>query len=91
MHCLCNISHLCRQEELHDFYRLLAVLEQELLLKSADRAASLRGTTLKSALTAKGGDRPKQGSNDAGGEVGGGTAGLTLLRLRAWLQEPIER
>jgi gamma-tubulin complex component 3 len=49
------------QEELHDYYRLLAVLEQEIH----------RLTTNQSEAQ--------------------GTSGLTLLRLRAWMQEPIER
>ena len=53
------------QEELHDYYRLLAVLEQELMRKM---------------------------SNEVNGiEDEGGTSGLTLLRLRAWMHEPIDR
>lgn len=47
------------QDELHDYYRLLAVLEQECVRKS-------------------------ETSLDA-------SKGLTLIRLRTWLHEPIER
>ena len=71
------------QEELHDYYRLLAVLEQELARK----------------VTAQ--DTPSLPHNKEGGDgdsstwVGSvdalGTSGLTLLRLRAWIQEPMDR
>ena len=53
------------QEELHDYYRLLAVLEQEL----GRRTKALRDSKGRSA----------------------GLVGLTLLRLRVWVQEPLER
>lgn len=53
------------QEELHDYYRLLAVLEQEL----GRRTKALRDGKGRSA----------------------GLVGLTLLRLRVWVQEPLER
>ena len=53
------------QEELHDYYRLLAVLEQEL----GRRTKALR---------------------DAKGRTAG-LVGLTLLRLRVWVQEPLDR
>lgn len=49
-------------EELHDYYRLLAVLDVEL-----------------NDLT----------NNDNGDD--GGSRGITLLRLRAWIQEPLDR
>lgn len=49
------------QQELHDYFRLLAILEAEV-------------------------------SKDRGGGGGAGEAnGLTLLRLRAWMSEPLER
>jgi hypothetical protein len=85
------------QEELHDYYRLLAVLEQE-----------AKRTLI--SMNSEGGDvnpfdrdhpsrnRPplRQGGADRGVEMEiddqtGGTSGLTLLRLKAWMQEPIER
>jgi hypothetical protein len=52
------------QEELQDYFRLLAVLEQELM---------------------KGNSSVKVDANNTG------TQGLTLLRLKAWLYEPIDR
>lgn len=48
------------QEELHDYYRLLAILEQELYRVDVHEP------------------------NDE-------SSGLTLLRLRVWMQEPLER
>lgn len=54
------------QEELHDYYRLLAVLEQELMRKIAN-------------------------DNNEIEDDDGGTSGLTLLRLRAWMHEPLDR
>jgi gamma-tubulin complex component 3 len=54
------------QEELHDYYRLLAVLEQEL------------------------GRRVKLLQSDHQNK-GGSSSGLTLMRLRAWVAEPLER
>ena len=61
------------QEELHDYYRLLAILEQEL---------------------ARRGERLQQGVRSADSfedERLQSSSGLTLLRLRAWMQEPLDR
>jgi Gamma tubulin complex component N-terminal len=67
------------QEELHDYYRLLAVLEQELARK----------------VLAKDTPPTTEASNDSSKWVESvdpkGTSGLTLLRLRAWMQEPMDR
>lgn len=51
------------QNALNDYYRLLAVLEQELSRSSIPEL-----------------EKSKEGTN-----------GLTLLRLRAWMQEPLDR
>ena len=52
------------QLELHDYYRLLAILEAEVSKTTTGSAAAV-------------------GAGDGGG--------LTLLRLRAWMSEPLER
>ena len=78
------------QEELHDYYRLLAVLEQEMQIKPSPHTGrnAIKPADLlpsHSALSA---------TTDVAQRGGGGsdgTSGLTLLRLKAWLQEPIER
>ena len=74
------------QEELHDYYRLLAVLEQELARKvTAQDTPSLPNSA----------DREGEGEGDSSRWVGSvddrGASGLTLLRLRAWIQEPMDR
>jgi gamma-tubulin complex component 3 len=58
------------QHSLHDYYRLLAVLEQE-LSRSQHPAATAIGPSDESS--------------------GSGTTGLSLIRLRVWMQEPLER
>jgi hypothetical protein len=67
------------QEELHDYYRLLAVLEQELARKvlAKDQPPSADASSDSSKWVES--VDPK------------GTSGLTLLRLRAWMQEPMDR
>jgi hypothetical protein len=91
------------QEELHDYYRLLAVLEQELqitaktgILSAAyqdERRLVQRPEDLQShrrhRSNAETGKVEATGSSAVEGDAG--APGLTLLRLRAWLQEPIER
>jgi hypothetical protein len=88
------------QEELHDYYRLLAVLEQELhctpgaAKRSAAAGQELRsgpGALLPSRLLTSTTADGRDGSSSGGGGGSGTSSGLTLLRLRAWLQEPIER
>ena len=72
------------QAELHDYYRLLSVLEKDM----ATRTAALDQVGAPSRDIASG--------NSAAGSAAAtppseGTSGLTLLRLRAWMQEPLER
>lgn len=64
------------QEELHDYYRLLAVLELE-LSKSATKGATKSGTGAVVAADASSG----------GVEYNG----LTLLRMHTWMQQPFDR
>lgn len=88
------------QEELQDYYRLLAVLEQEV-----HRDSSGTGTSSVSAqflvpapsqdsqdarFTAKQ-PRNANGSSVAASTSATGNTNLTLLRLKAWMQEPLER
>ena len=91
------------QEELHDYYRLLAILEQELALNftakseqsgdsdgnsrsdSSSRNSNNSSTEVKASGEGGGGGIPDSGS------VGACRSGLTLVRLRAWMQEPIDR
>jgi hypothetical protein len=95
------LPHLCLQEELHDYYRLLAVLEQEMQITSktgilsaayklesrlVQKPVDLQSHRRRSGETGKTG---AEGSAEVEGDAG--APGLTLLRLRAWLQEPIER
>lgn len=75
------------QEELHDYYRLLAILEQELGQEKGGDVSLLK-------TKAGGGYASK---DNKGVEIIAKTgeemihAGLTLLRLKAWMQEPTER
>lgn len=107
-----NLTLLNAQEELHDYYRLLAVLEQELQRTTPGKNTQMRPSNLlqfrQSSTAANRGSGNSGGDTviEADGEVGIGGArsaavdslaattepsGLTLLRLKAWLQEPIER
>lgn len=94
------LPHLCLQEELHDYYRLLAVLEQEMQITSKtgilsaaykdERRLVQRPEDLQShRRSGETGKTGAEGSAEVEGDAG--APGLTLLRLRAWLQEPIER
>ena len=71
------------QEELHDYYRLLAVLEQELARKI------ITENTPAPAVSPE--DTPSDSSIWVTSVNPKGTSGLTLLRLRAWMQEPMDR
>lgn len=95
-------SLLLLQEELHDYYRLLAVLEQEARRTSAALISGIEsGEAPLHVVSNKhsGGNRHTSSTTAGGGplssgvemDAGGGTSGLTLLRLKAWMQEPIER
>jgi hypothetical protein len=75
------------QEELHDYFRLLAVLEQELLRDVASDQALLQSVDaerLREVDVTRGKGLVADKANDV-------NAGLTLLRLKAWMQDPIER
>ena len=72
------------QEELHDYFRLLAVLEQEIARKTNELGFQL----LIADTDTVGGEGGMSGGREAQPR---GTSGLTLLRLRAWMQEPLER
>jgi len=80
------------QEELHDYYRLLAVLEQELQRTPSDTTSTpavrsaVRPSNLLNYRADLAGSEGKEGN-----EQSEGATGLTLLRMKAWLQEPIER
>lgn len=67
------VHHVAVQNALNDYYRLLAVLEQELTRSSAPLPA------------------PTEGEGASNHTVNEGTSGLTLLRLRAWMLEPLDR
>ena len=69
------------QEELSDYYRLLAVLESELIRTTKDVE---EGKEEKKLGRAWGGEELEEERFDS-------SSGLTLLRLRAWMSEPIER
>lgn len=61
---------------MHDYFRLLSVLEQE-----AKRSSSLPITSSSAVVVST------TGTGDGNEEP----SGLTLLRMRAWMQEPIDR
>jgi hypothetical protein len=93
------LSILLNQDALADYYRLLAVLEQELsrgILSEAEKEREReerekgkgRDGRDVSSLNA---DEIRERENRIGKEEGGSTAGLTLIRLRVWMQEPLER
>lgn len=105
-----SFFHFPLQEELHDYYRLLAVLEQELQRTTPGKttSSSLKPSDLlqfrqrRAAETTGARDTEEEsarkggvgGSRSAAVDLLGNTnepTGLTLLRLKAWLQEPIER
>jgi gamma-tubulin complex component 3 len=93
------------QEELQDYYRLLAVLEQEVQRPPASTAqqqqmsaqflAPTQENDLKFASKpARHGDASDATATAALVVVGGTpvtASNLTLLRLKAWMQEPLER
>ena len=67
------------QEELHDYYRLLAILDQELNRRNERMAVSA------------GGSEAKEFDNEFEKEKALSSSGLTILRLRAWMEEPLDR
>lgn len=71
------------QEELSDYYRLLAVLEQELARKI------ITENTPKPSASPE--DMPSDSTKWVTSLDPKGASGLTLLRLRAWMQEPMDR
>ena len=66
------------QEELHDYYRLLAILDQELNRRNERMAVST-------------GSDAKEFDNEFEKEKALSSSGLTILRLRAWMEEPLDR
>jgi hypothetical protein len=84
---------------LHDYYRLLAILEQELLKSSTKMPATdfyLQNQSIAqyqyqvSTIPSTYRDKAYESkSNDQ--EPISMNYGLTILRLKAWMQEPIER
>eukprot|EP01039_Chlorochromonas_danica_P001201 gene1202-1311_t len=80
------------QEELHDYYRLVAVIEQELGRyptfsgQQENLAQEMRKLTYDEDFEAK--ETQSDGAHEASTD---GNYGLTLLRLKAWLAEPTER
>ena len=85
------------QEELHDYYRLLAVLEQELARKIiAESTPTPTNTPSPPPPHAHAHYvTPEDTAPDSSKWVTSldpkGASGLTLLRLRAWMQEPMDR
>lgn len=82
------------QDELNDYYRLLTVLEREVLrankdLESFNEEDSLFTATPLSARNGKVEGGPIEAQVEEGNA--GNAAGLTLLRMRTWMQEPIDR
>ena len=71
------------QEELSDYYRLLDVLEQELARKI------ITESTPEASVSSE--DIPSDSTKWVTSLDPKGASGLTLLRLRAWMQEPMDR
>jgi gamma-tubulin complex component 3 len=83
------------QEELHDYYRLLAVLEQE-LGRSGEANAAPPSAALQKKETARrlahGHSASLSGeSKGVSGDPAVVSCGLSLIRLRVWLNTPLER
>lgn len=74
---------------MHDYYRLLAVLENELKQRGVitDSKKQKKLDLLKE--NAIGTDMALLRNSDNNRQ--NGTEGLTLLRLKAWMQEPLDR
>jgi hypothetical protein len=87
--CFC----LAAQEELNDYYRLLAVLEQELqaTTKAGSYIPRVSASRPSDLLTRRGTTGEVLDQGVSAEDIVTGPSGLTLLRLKAWLQEPIER
>lgn len=89
------------QEELQDYYRLLAVLEQEVQRPPAAAAqqqqmsAQFLAPTQENDLKFASKPTRHTDATDAVVVAGGSSmvtaSNLTLLRLKAWMQEPLER
>jgi gamma-tubulin complex component 3 len=91
-------------KELEDYYRLLAVLEQELSRKveignGSSNSSSSRSSSGSSGVGGYGSSSssrssradPSEELHSAAEVAAADSSGLTLIRLRAWMQEPIER
>ena len=87
------------QDELHDYYRLLSILENELSTHNQRRNTTRLGfnldsTTATATASVTGAGAGADGDGDEMiGNLNSAEApsGLTILRLRAWMQEPLER
>jgi hypothetical protein len=90
---VCLYCCLSAQEELNDYYRLLAVLEQELQVttKADSHVRRVSASRPSDLLTRRGTSDEVLGQGVSAEDIVTGPSGLTLLRLKAWLQEPIER
>ena len=80
------------QAELHDYYRLLSILDKELSDRSNVSSSSSSSSSSGSRSNKNGASASASVGVDVGlGSSAEGPSGLTLVRLRAWMQEPLER
>lgn len=85
------------QEELHDYYRLLAVLERELTrlpatsATPASAAVSVAAAAGANELRGNGTAQSRIDEEKRDIELSTALGGLSLVRLKAWLQGPIDR
>ena len=75
------------QEELSDYYRLLTVLEGE-LVRTAQEILDRESKALEEE---KNGKKQEEKLDENEEEHSDSIPGLSLMRLRAWMSEPIER
>jgi hypothetical protein len=74
---------------LHDYYRLLAILEQELIRTRHDASNAKESVANTNDYQVK---FPDEGRDLVGSDQHyTGTSGLTIIRLRTWMQEPLDR
>eukprot|EP01041_Mallomonas_annulata_P003980 gene3980-7931_t len=82
------------QEQLHDYYRLLAVLEQEISARQRDDAYFNSNVKFQKDSKISPDEVELElevGSKRNGSGSGSNESNITLLRLRIWMQEPLER
>lgn len=84
------------QEELQDYYRLLAVLEQE-INRDPQHTNNVSANLLvpkqeiDTRFESKGSFRTATQADHTSSSTNNAATSLTLLRLKAWMQEPLER